>query len=431
MNIKQINLRSSIAADIRSGIKQKTLKPGDRILPIRKLMKQYSAPLPTIQRAINDLVRENILETIHGKGTFIKLPSDELVILRSGNLFLSDSSQALINLFMKTYAGRLKNIRVREIIINSREPGFGASLPGFDLLLMAETMFREHQWEKQLLPVNRIIDEKIIRRLEPSARNIFEYTGKLYALPFAISPLLLFYNKDLLAKAGISVNPDLRMSFTEFSRMLAQFQKKSGGPGYLFQTPFNRFSHWFNTAGVRLLENRHKISGRAIELIKFLKTRLFIPGLAHIADGPEQFIQGNIPCMINNAYFLNTVPSLSFACSYTYTPFIKKQITNLFGGSFAVSRKSQHLDLCRDFFLFLIDDNAQNLINNEKISVPAVGMVKQDSIILTSARQAVPAAEKEYSLTQEILKEFLPYLESKKNLETCIASSRRLLQKQH
>lgn len=44
--------------------------------------------------------------------------------------------------------------------------------------------------------------------LAPSATKLWRQDGKLYAYPFSTSPLGVFFNKDLLAKAGVAQTPD-------------------------------------------------------------------------------------------------------------------------------------------------------------------------------------------------------------------------------
>lgn len=44
--------------------------------------------------------------------------------------------------------------------------------------------------------------------LAPSATKLWTQNGKLYAYPFSTSPFGMFYNKDLLAEAGVTQTPD-------------------------------------------------------------------------------------------------------------------------------------------------------------------------------------------------------------------------------
>lgn len=44
--------------------------------------------------------------------------------------------------------------------------------------------------------------------LTPAATRLWKQDGKLYAYPFSTSPFGMFYNKDLLARAGVTKTPD-------------------------------------------------------------------------------------------------------------------------------------------------------------------------------------------------------------------------------
>jgi len=49
-------------------------QPGDKFLSQREIMNRYEASLSTVERALRELVNENTIVRIHGKGTFIATP---------------------------------------------------------------------------------------------------------------------------------------------------------------------------------------------------------------------------------------------------------------------------------------------------------------------------------------------------------------------
>lgn len=74
-----------------------------------------------------------------------------------------------------------------------------------------------------------------------------EYKGKRYAIPLDVHPLMLYYNKDLLQKAGITVPTDRSMNRQEFEAA-AQALTKNGVTGIaigtfdlLFETVLDQF----------------------------------------------------------------------------------------------------------------------------------------------------------------------------------------------
>ncbi|MCZ7644591.1 MAG: LacI family transcriptional regulator [Planctomycetota bacterium] len=64
-------LGDPIKADLRTSIRTGDLKPGEQLPPFRALAEHYKVSLNTIQRVIREMVAEKVLETTHGRGTFV------------------------------------------------------------------------------------------------------------------------------------------------------------------------------------------------------------------------------------------------------------------------------------------------------------------------------------------------------------------------
>lgn len=73
-------LYQQIAESIRQEIIAGKLKPGDRLPPIREMVKEWNCTPGTVQRAYQELTRQGLLFSHPGKGTFvldsIQLPQD-------------------------------------------------------------------------------------------------------------------------------------------------------------------------------------------------------------------------------------------------------------------------------------------------------------------------------------------------------------------
>jgi DNA-binding LacI/PurR family transcriptional regulator len=72
MKIDTMPLNKKIEDYLVSYIKERNLKAGDRIPPLRDIGKKFSASQFPVQRATNSLVNRGILERIPGKGTIVK-----------------------------------------------------------------------------------------------------------------------------------------------------------------------------------------------------------------------------------------------------------------------------------------------------------------------------------------------------------------------
>ena len=60
-----------VAADIERDIRAGTLRPGSRLPTEDELATQYGVARNTVRRAVEDLRERGLLETFHGRGTYV------------------------------------------------------------------------------------------------------------------------------------------------------------------------------------------------------------------------------------------------------------------------------------------------------------------------------------------------------------------------
>jgi GntR family transcriptional regulator len=60
-----------VANDIESRIKSGELRPGARLLPERELATYYGVAYLTVRRAMKVLRERGLINTMHGRGTFV------------------------------------------------------------------------------------------------------------------------------------------------------------------------------------------------------------------------------------------------------------------------------------------------------------------------------------------------------------------------
>ena len=74
--IKHVKVSDEVVDQIRNLISQGKLKPGDRLLPERELIREFDVSRPSLREALNSLITMGFLE-IKGKRTFIKSVASE------------------------------------------------------------------------------------------------------------------------------------------------------------------------------------------------------------------------------------------------------------------------------------------------------------------------------------------------------------------
>lgn len=99
-------------------------------------------------------------------------------------------------------------------------------------------------WIPEFVALNAV--ENLDGRLDPAVREDFfggifatnEIEGRLYGLPWYVDTRLLFYRKDILARAGFSDPPRTWKAWTE---IMARVQALPGGEHYALLLPMNEW----------------------------------------------------------------------------------------------------------------------------------------------------------------------------------------------
>jgi len=72
---ERVTLPAMIAGDLRLQIEARVLEPGDQLPAHRDLAASYSVSLGSAREAISILIGDGLVETRHGRGTFVAEPS--------------------------------------------------------------------------------------------------------------------------------------------------------------------------------------------------------------------------------------------------------------------------------------------------------------------------------------------------------------------
>ncbi|KAA9003974.1 ABC transporter substrate-binding protein [Paenibacillus spiritus] len=105
-----------------------------------------------------------------------------------------------------------------------------------DLMIMHVDSVPTYQSKDQLQPVDELASQAGINPADFAEAPIKYSTidGKLYSLPLDIHPVLMYYNKDLFEKAGITAPPTNRAEFEAAAEKLTD--KSKGVYGYVVPT---------------------------------------------------------------------------------------------------------------------------------------------------------------------------------------------------
>jgi multiple sugar transport system substrate-binding protein len=183
---------------------------------------------------------------------------------------------------------------------------------------------------QRLLPIDSILGSSLRSDLPPWSLNSFRWKGKTYGVPSVANPMILFYNRSLLDKAGISQPPSnwdelLETAKATTSSVSAGWVMPAGQTGGIG----GLMSSWllfFLQAGGDLFDNsgNSNIASDAgvvaldmlIKLVPYSDSAIFDYG--SIGDASVAFMQGKSAMMANWAIMQRTMadPKLAPVADY-------------------------------------------------------------------------------------------------------------------
>lgn len=130
---------------------------------------------------------------------------------------------------------------------------------------------------KMLQPLDGLVDKAVLDDFYPNLLKGLNYDGKQIGLPWAPSPILLYYNKNLLKRAGFDNPPKTWAEMMEQARKIAQLgnddkgnkiygvgisSKKLAGAGYFFLNHlWNNGGEFTNDKGQIVLNQPNTVKG--------------------------------------------------------------------------------------------------------------------------------------------------------------------------
>jgi arabinosaccharide transport system substrate-binding protein len=139
----------------------------------------------------------------------------------------------------------------------------------------------------QILPLNDVIEPKK-NNIVQSRLDIYSKDGKYYGIDFHVGASVIYYNKEILDKAG--VNPDDIKTWDDFEKAGKIVLEKTGKPMTTLETT-DQWSLWPQVAqlegSVDFLDENGKVNLNDPQIIKVLKyqQKLIKEGIAIAAPG--------------------------------------------------------------------------------------------------------------------------------------------------
>lgn len=272
---------------------------------------------------------------------------------------------------------------------------FSAGQPP-DVLELGSDWIYEYASNKLLLDVTQKSEslKKELAFWQPAELN-----GKIYAAPWILGTRLMFYNFDLLNKAGYNDVPATWEQFSDLTWKLSKKRPKIYGFGANASERhvlYKKFLPFFWSAGGQLFSSDGKTcllnSAAGIKALEFYADLCQRSLLATQTNLNEAFAEGKLAAVISGDFLLkrlkNATPKFSFTTALMPSP--DGQLPNrvsFAGGEFlAIPAKSKKKELAWRFVQFLVrPDNQVYFCRNAQIPTPASIAAQADTFFLSDA----------------------------------------------
>jgi len=256
-----------------------------------------------------------------------------------------------------------------------------------------------------LLPLNGIISNSYFSTLTSAARKELSYDGKYYSPGPIDTALALFYNKTLLAKAGITPPSSTSNAWTwpQAKKAMLSCEAHNGGTPKVWGlapssfgngTPgFDYYSNLFlrsegspsAPAGSSARKTFEAISPNGKTVQGYLNSPLAIAGatfyqtlftqkVTPATGNPNMFIDGGACFEMNTSNYIDALhqAKVPFQFGVTPWPYLKTPIVQTGSIEIAISAKTKHRQAAAEFVKFVSSPSQQALMVAKEGYLPVI-----------------------------------------------------------
>lgn len=208
-----------------------------------ELMQRFQVGRNTVRRVISNLETEGLVQRIQGKGTFLRKNFTEVSF---SNWISSElSAEFFLDRLAEVYQKQNSGVRIQNVIIPYRgylQKIFQMSLTGEipDVVQITPFWLRRLQRFNLFVPLDSYISQNIVQQRYKIAYQLGQVGEEVFALNWALCPLVLYYNRNAMQEAGL--NPDRPpLTLDELVEMSIQVNKIGQGNQYGFGVPLDMY----------------------------------------------------------------------------------------------------------------------------------------------------------------------------------------------
>ncbi|MFD0960848.1 extracellular solute-binding protein [Paenibacillus chungangensis] len=361
-------------------------RPGEFLPSERELVKQFHLSNKLVRVGLEKLVEEQLLEKIPRVGNRVADPLPCLPVTLKLGYHASLQREARLLDAIEAFQQEYPHIRVHSLpIAFDRYSEYAQEYLEsgmLDIISMNYNNFYDFQSRGQL---DRLEPLQQLGGLYPGLNELFQADGRQYVRPLVFSPLVLCYNRDHLAEAGIA-EPFRPQSWDELIAAAASLTIENVRFGFYF------FLHSKNRWPVFLLQNGSGQAGgeddislkveRIVRALSKLREMIYAPQsfptfLAESeADAEALFKQGKLSIIMTSYLAMNALVSEEREGRQRYAiaplPTLSVPANILMSVGLAISRASEQKAAAGLFLDFMTSSRMQMMIRQRTTSIPVL-----------------------------------------------------------
>jgi len=364
---------SILRNDIQSGI----LQSGQFLPSIAELGKQYQLSINSVQKGLNQLEEEALIERLPRIGIKVKgaaIREETTISLGFYPSLLKDLElQAIIDNFHADYPHITVQLVPLQYENYNDTTEYYLKNELIDVITINHINFLNFRDETSLLSelFEPLADQPGI---QPYLKETFTEDETRYALPIAFSPVILCYNKQMLEQSALPL-PSADWTWQQFMVYLDLIDKHNDTQMSFYFYPAN-----YNRWPIFLLQSGSPLSLSSIvegmqacyELIHRNKRQLML-----LSDDDfnveEMFAEQKISIMMTTYFNLNKLRGengMSFELAPL--PYVHIPKTMLLSIGLAMNKRSRHKQAAMDFTNYVLSYPSQLLVRKRTYSIPAL-----------------------------------------------------------
>ncbi|MEF3310592.1 extracellular solute-binding protein [Paenibacillus sp. GYB004] len=372
---------------LRQQIESGQLEPDAYLPAIPQLSKQYQLSVNSVQKGLEQLVQDGLVERIPRVGIRVRaFPGGQQPVTLSVGYYPSMATDMDLPALIGQFEANHPHIQVRLIPLQFYDYLEVATyyLENNIVDVIAMNYINFGQLAEKLAPIGSYLlplrpAEGIYDYLTPP----FTYEGELYVQPVIFSPVVMAYNKRHFAELDWTA-PPREWTWSRFMELLHQLEQSDSGKlgFYFYPVTDNRWPVFMLQSGLTFgeLDPRHREeqTARLMDSIQSCydlvhRQRLFSLLLSeHDIHVERLFAEQKISVIMTTYFNLNKLRGTSVEFDLAPLPYVNAPKTLLLSIGFAINRHTPNPEAAELFIRHLTSEATQRYMRTRTYSIPAL-----------------------------------------------------------